>query len=395
MTRSADTGNAPERLAVELKRRARAEGFAAVGIARAGRLERHGERLAGWLDRGMHAEMEWMARTARMRRDPRELLPGCRSIVVLAFSYGTETPPEPRPGEGRVARYAWGRDYHRVLGGRLKRLGSWLEATTGCVTRSFVDTGPVLERGWAERAGIGWIGKNANLLHRGLGSWLLLGELLTAAELAPDPGPHAEHCGTCIACLDACPTAAIVAPGVIDSNRCISYWTIEHRGEVPPERRAGVGDWIFGCDVCQDVCPWNQRFAAPVQPEAVERRDDLPLLDAEEILGLDEGEFRARFSGTALMRAKWEGMRRNACLVIGNARAKRAQGTLIRVLGDPDPQVRAHAAWALGRIGGAVARAALERRVPVETEPSVREELTRVLRDVADDANEDRSSGRT
>ena len=300
-----------------VKARAQAIGFDAVGIASATRLDRDEAALAAWLTEGKQGGMAWLARDPEKRADPRRLLPGCRSVVAVALNYGPET-GTPAPGRARVALYARGRDYHKVLGQRLRELAAWIEERTGESARSFVDTGPVLERAWAERAGIGWIGKNANLLVRDLGSWLLLGEVLTTAELTPDPGPHADHCGSCTACLDACPTGAIVEPGVVDSLRCVSYWTIEHRGAVPEERRAGNGDWIFGCDDCQTVCPWNQSFARPAVDDPLGRREDLEGLDPVEILALDEAAFRHRFSGTALMRAKWEGMRRNACIVLGN-----------------------------------------------------------------------------
>src|SRR5262245_22661970 len=269
----------------ELKERAQAAGFDLVAVARAQPLERDRQALAAWLRRDRQATMAWMARDPETRADPTRLLPGCRSVVVAAMSYwpGAQRAATP-PGRARVALYARGRDYHRVLGSRLRALASWIESVTGQASRAFVDTGPVLERAWAERAGLGWIGKNANLLTRGFGSWLLLGEILTAADLEPDRGPHAEFCGTCTACLDACPTSAIVDAGVIDSERCISYWTIEHRGEVPEERREGNADWIFGCDVCQDVCPWNVQFARPSDGDPFSFREDLRGLDPEAIV---------------------------------------------------------------------------------------------------------------
>jgi epoxyqueuosine reductase len=285
----------------------------------------------------------------------------------------------PPAGRARVARYARGRDYHKVLGVRLRRLAEWVTQVSGAPARAFVDTAPVLERGWAERAGIGWIGKNANLLTRELGSWLLLGELLAVAEIEPDAGPHADFCGTCTACLEACPTAAIVAPGEVDANRCIAYWNIEHRGPIAEERREGLGDWIFGCDVCQEVCPWNARFARPAVGDPLARRSDLDGLDPLELLGLDEARFRERFSGTALMRARWDGMRRNACVVLGNRRDPAAVPALARALGDGDALVRGHAAWALGRIGGEAARAALERAEAIEREGAVRAEIHAAL----------------
>jgi len=349
----------------KLKQRALDEGFDFVGVARAEPLHRHRAALATWLEGDRHATMAWLARDPEMRSDPGRLLEGCLSVVVLAMNYW---PGEQRArtleARARVALYARGRDYHRVVREKLKRLAAWLTESSGLAARAFVDTGPVLERGWAEQAGVGWIGKNANLLTRELGSWLLLGEILTVAELEPDGGPHADHCGTCTACLDACPTGAIVEAGVIDSNLCISYWTIEHRGEVPEERRAGNGDWIFGCDVCQDVCPWNQQFARETGNDRFSFRDDLRGLDPEAILAMDEATFRARYSGTSLMRAKWEGMRRNACIVLGNRGQESAVPVLARALEDADAVVRSHAAWALGRVGGPEALGALGRREP-------------------------------
>ena len=340
-----------ESLTARLKERARATGIDAVGVAAAAPLTRDGAALAAWLSGNREAGMAWMARDPAKRADPTKLLPGCRAVVVAAMNYWPgESQAEPRAGEGRVALYARGRDYHKVLGAKLRALAAWLDTETGETSRAFVDTGPVLERAWAERAGVGWIGKNANLLTRGMGSWLLLGEILTTAALDPDEGPHAEFCGSCTACLDACPTGAIESAGVVDAHRCISYWTIEHRGAIPEHKRTGLADWIFGCDVCQSVCPWNVSFAQETPREAFARRDDLRSLDAEEILGLDEASFRARYSGTALMRATWRGMRRNACIVLGNAGSPKSLGALRRALDDDDPVVRDHAAWAIARI---------------------------------------------
>jgi epoxyqueuosine reductase len=360
----------------ELKRRALAEGFDRVSIAPATRLERDEGALRRWLGNGQHADMTWMERVPEKRADPRELLPGCKSVVMLATNYWPGDPPDdPNAGRARVATYARGRDYHKILGKRLKRLAAWLAEASDSDARTFVDTGPVLERAWAERAGMGWIGKNANLLTRDMGSWLLLGEILSAAELTPDAGPHADFCGSCTACIDACPTDAIVDPGVVDSNLCISYWTIEHRGSVPKERRPGNGDWIFGCDICQDVCPWNQRFAVPAEADPFERREDLHGLDPVHILGLDEAAFRARYSGTALMRAKWEGMRRNACIVLGNRGQASALPVLAQALADDDPVLRSHAAWAVATIGGNEALELLRQSLPGEDTTDVLDEI--------------------
>lgn len=363
-------------LAGELRRRAREAGFVAVGIARAVPLERDGATLATWLDAGRHAGMSYMARHTEKRVDPRKLLPDCRSVIVLAMNYWPgEREARTPAGRASVALYARGRDYHKVFGVRLKALAAWIDEASGATSRGFVDTGPVLERAWAERAGVGWIGKNANLLTRELGSWLLLGEILTTAELPADRGPHEDFCGSCTACLDACPTGAIVADGVVDSAACISYWTIEHRGPVPAERREGMGSWIFGCDVCQDVCPWNVRFAGPVEGDPFERRPDLAGLDPAEILRLDEATFRARYSGTALMRAKWEGMRRNACIVMGNRGRPEDLSHLEPVLGDPDAVVSGHAAWAVAAIGGTAGRVLLEGARSRETRCEVLAEI--------------------
>lgn len=335
----------------EVRRRALDEGFDLVAVVRADRPARDAAALDAWLRRDYHAAMSWMARSSGTRADPAVLLPGCRTIVAVSMRYGGG--PDSHPGRGKIARYARGRDYHKVLGARLRRLAAWLAEASGAPARACVDTAPVLERAHAQRAGLGWIGKNACLIHRTLGSWTVLGEVLTAAELEPDASAHGEFCGTCTACLDICPTGALVAPGVLDARRCISYWTIEHRGSTPAQLRGRFGSWMFGCDDCQTVCPWNRADAARAAAPALSRRDDLEAgLDAAEVLAMDEAEFRARFSGTPLMRARWDGMRRNACIVLGNRADPRDAAILARVLRDgPEGTIRAHAAWALGRIG--------------------------------------------
>jgi epoxyqueuosine reductase len=334
-----------------VKARALEIGFHKVAIARAEPLERDRAALAAWIRGDRHATMAWMARDFEKRADPEAMLPGCKSVIALAINYWQgEGEAAPREGRARVARYAQGRDYHNVLGRKLKELAAWLKDASGSASRTFVDTGPVLERAWAERAGLGWIGKNANLLTRDLGSWILLGEVLTCAALEPDAGPHQDFCGTCTACLEACPTGAIEAPGRVDSNACISYWTIEHRGAIPESRRPGMGDWIFGCDVCQDVCPWNVSFAKPAKDDPFTLRSDLSGLDPEEILGLDEASFRARYSGTSLMRARYDGMRRNAAIVLGNRGDPAALPALRAAAEDADPMLREHALWAIARI---------------------------------------------
>ena len=336
-----------------LKRRAVDEGFDDIAIADAAPLPRDGAALAAWLGHGFHGTMAWMDRHPERRKDPSAVVPDCRSVVTVTMNYWRETPKPPPDRFGRVARYAQSRDYHKVMGKRLKHLAQWLEDESGQATRAFVDTAPILERGWAQQSGIGWIGKNANLLTQGRGSWLLLGELLTCASLQADAdGPHADHCGTCTACLDACPTDAIVADGVVDATRCISYWTIEHRGSIPESIRSGLDGWVFGCDVCQDVCPWNERFAEEADPASIESRDDLRGLDPADLLDLDEVTFRVRYSGTPLMRARWDGMRRNAAIVLGNQGDRRHLELLRKHREDPQPHIRESVTWAIAQIEG-------------------------------------------
>ena len=296
--------------------RADALGFDACGFASAAEAIDPENRLGEWLERGFHADMAWMARTAGLRRDAQEKLPGLRSVVVLARNYYAGRPPE-GAGSGRVARYAWGRDYHKVLRKPLIELARHIESLEpDARTYASVDTGPVLERAWAQRAGVGAIGKHSLALRRDMGSWFFLATILTTVELEPD-APADDICGTCRLCIDACPTSAIVEPRVVDSQRCISYQTIENRGEIPQDLHTGHGDWVFGCDVCQEVCPWN-RFATTTTQE-----DFLPIAghanpDLDALMGLDEKSFHAEFAGTTIRRAKHAGMMRNAAIAKAN-----------------------------------------------------------------------------
>jgi epoxyqueuosine reductase len=276
-----------------------------------------------------------------------------RSVIMVAISYKPDEPPgeEKPPGlTGKVARYARGEDYHDVLRGRLNRLLAWLQAEVpGYVGRGVVDTAPLLERDFARRAGLGWFGKNTMLLNRRVGSYLLLGALLVDLVLRADP-PHAtNHCGTCTACLDACPTDAFAGPGLLDARRCISYLTIELKGPIPEELRRDMGDWVFGCDVCQEVCPWNRKAPLGVEP-AFRPRPGFEALDLIELLGLSESAFRQRFRGTALTRPKRRGLLRNAAIVLGNQGSPSALPALERALADPEPLVREAARWAIEQI---------------------------------------------
>ena len=313
------------RVTADLKRRAINEGLDLVGVADATRARSAGN-LERWLDAGMHGDMGYMARTRRVRSDPRLLLPGCTSVVAVAMSYRCEqadsTVLEADKGRVWVSRYAWGRDYHRILKKKLVRLGRWLaEQRPGAQWRACVDTAPILEREWAARAGLGWIGKNTLLLNRELGSELFLGMLLTDQKLVPD-GPRPEHCGTCTACLDACPTAAFPEPKVLDARRCVGYLTVEHRSSIPDELRRGVGPMIAGCDVCQEVCPWTRRAPADLHPEfAPDARRLLPQLDVLE--GLDEQGYAEWRKGSALNRISYEQFRRNLRIARSNLKQSR------------------------------------------------------------------------
>jgi epoxyqueuosine reductase len=272
----------------------------------------HGPALRHWLEAGHAGTMGYLARRVEERLDPARVLPGARSVLCVALNYFQGEPADAswRP----VARYAWGRDYHDVIGPRLERLAGHLAETAGAHSRGYVDTGPVLERDLAARAGLGWIGKNTMLLHPQLGSWFFIGVLLTTAELAHDQ-PLADRCGTCRACLDACPTGAFVAPYVLDARRCVSYLTIEHRGDIEPAARAGMAGWQFGCDICQDVCPWNRK--APVTGESA-FAPAAPFPGAAAVSAMDDESLRRRFTGTPLLRAKPSGLRRNAMIYLEN-----------------------------------------------------------------------------
>ncbi len=333
----------------QIEQQAHQLGFELAGIAPATAADGF-DRLRDWLARGFAGEMTYMSRHAAARRHPAAVLPEVRSVVMLGMNYA----PARRVGNpsriGKVARYALGTDYHDVLRTRLNELLAWIQREVpACRGRGVVDTAPLLERDFARRAGLGWFGKNTMLLNKRLGSYFFLGALLLDLELRPDPPQQTSHCGTCTACLDACPTGAFVAPGELDARRCISYLTIELKGPVPTELRDGVGDWLFGCDVCQEVCPWNHK-APPGNEPAFRPRPELEATDPEELLGLSEEAFRQRFRGTALMRSKRRGLLRNAALVLGNRGDRAALPVLQRAANDPEPLVREAAQWAIGQI---------------------------------------------
>jgi len=344
------------RLAAEVKAMARALGCDLVGITDAAPFDEARERTLAWLARGGAAGMAWLT-AARVRRacDPAALLPGARSFIAVGIGYRPADEPRGAPapvpaGGGRIARYARGRDYHDVLKRKLWALVRWLEERLGrpVAARVFVDDGPCPDRAVAQRAGLGFFGKHTNLLTRTHGSYVLLGSVLTDVPLPPDP-PAIGDCGSCTLCLDACPTGALPAPYVVDSARCISYLTIEHRGPIPEALRPLVGDHLFGCDICQEVCPWNRLAAPSREPAFAAAAGAGAALDPATVLAWDEATYRTRLRGSPLKRAKWQGLRRNAVVVLAN-RGERA--ALAVAATDADPVVRAQARAALGASGG-------------------------------------------
>jgi epoxyqueuosine reductase len=363
-----------------IRRRALELGFAAVGIARVEPLEA-ARRYEAWLADGRHGAMAYLAtdRHRERRAHPSRVLAGVRSIVCVALAHEPSLPPERRARLGGIARYAGGEDYHRVMRDLLGELERAIVALLpGAAALGYSDTGAILERAWAERSGIGWIGKNTCTISPTLGSYLLLGEVLVDRELDPDAPATIDHCGTCRRCIDVCPTGAITGPRELDARRCISYLTIELRGPIPIELRPLVGDWIFGCDVCQEVCPWN-RFAPPAREARLHARA-LEGWTLERFLSLDEAGFARLFEASPIRRARRAGFLRNVCVALGN-RGEAAAAPALRhaLVADPDALVRGHAAWALGRIAAragdrAAAAAALQRAAADDADEGVREE---------------------
>ncbi|HEV2911953.1 MAG TPA: tRNA epoxyqueuosine(34) reductase QueG [Pyrinomonadaceae bacterium] len=300
-------------LSRRIRERAYAEGFHKVGIVRAEALEGEGERLREWLERGFQGRMQWMARAPEQRADPRLLFPQARSCVAVALNYYTPHEYENEAAKGKISRYAWGDDYHEVVGGKLKSLLAWIrEQWPEAEGKTCVDIQPMMDKAWAVRAGLGWIGKHTNLITREYGSWVFLGELLLNLELEYDTARVEDHCGSCTLCLDACPTNAITEPYVVDSNKCISYATIELRESALPEEVAGnLGGWLYGCDACQDVCPWN-RFEQPTTEARFEPRAGNVSIELSEILALTPETYSERFRRSPVKRAKLAGLQRNA-----------------------------------------------------------------------------------
>jgi len=298
-------------LAENIKQRARFEGFNKIGIVGAESLEDEGRRLKEWLARGHHGEMRWMARDVHKRIDPREIFPQARSVVVVALNYFTPHQHQQNPATGKVSRYAWGDDYHDVVKEKLVSLLEWIkEQEPSAEGKVCVDIQPAMDKAWAVRAGLGWLGKHSNVITQEHGSWIFIGELLLNLDLEYDHERVEDHCGTCTLCIDACPTAAITEPYVVDSNKCISYATIELRApELPAEM--DLAGWLYGCDICQDVCPWN-RFEQATSEARFEPREGNVDVELEEVLELTPEDYAARYRGSAMKRAKLAGLQRNA-----------------------------------------------------------------------------------
>jgi epoxyqueuosine reductase len=338
-------------LRAALDGQARALGFDAIGVARPDTLALVPERLRQFLADGAHGDMGWMAKDPERRADPRKLWPDARSIVMLGANYGPDEDPlailKSRT-RGAISVYARGDDYHDVIKPRLKTLGRWLIEAAGGDIKVFVDTAPVMEKPLAAAAGLGWQGKHTNLVSRQLGSWLFLGALFTTLELAPDRAED-DHCGTCRACLDICPTAAFPAPYRLDARRCISYLTIEHKGAIPLTLRAAIGNRIYGCDDCLAVCPWN-KFAAQGREAKLAAREGLRAPSLADLARLDDARFRALFARSPIKRIGRDRFLRNVLIAIGNAAEPALAGEAERLIDDVSPLVRGMAIWALGRL---------------------------------------------
>jgi epoxyqueuosine reductase len=356
-------------LTERIKEKAYNLGFDLIGIAPADRAP-HADAYRRWLDQGYAANMHWLGRNPERREDPRNVIPGAQSVVVVGLSYFLLDPPAELwddPSRGRIARYAWGLDYHDVMLPRLRTLGEFVDKEAGhkLSQRSYVDTGPVLERDFAAQAGLGFIGKNTLLINPRMGSYLFLGEILLDLELdydppSPDGGASCRipgdskqigTCGNCTRCLEVCPTHAFPAPYILDSNRCISYLTIELKETIPAEFRPLLGNWIFGCDECQEICPWVRRYSQPTQETFLQYNPENAAPKLLDLIKLDDDAFRARFKGSPIKRTKRRGLLRNVAIALGNWGSPEALPVLESITtSDPEPLIREHAMWAISQI---------------------------------------------
>ncbi len=378
-------------LTQQIRTRANELGFELVGITPAA----HSETIARyrqWVENGYAGEMHYLEKHLPLKADVRQLLTEAKSVISLAMNYYTLDPPKALAedsGRGQISRYAWGDDYHELIRGRLLELVAFIKQTTEkeLKTRVCVDTAPVIEREYAQKAGIGWIGKNTNLIHWRSGSWYFLSEILVSIALESETLPFRGSCGTCTRCIDECPTDAIIEPNLLDSRLCISYLTIELKESVPKQLRPKMGNLIFGCDICQEVCPWNSK-AVPTTESGFHPRDGNLAPKLLSLVNMTQQEFSRRFKGSPIKRAKRRGFLRNVLVAIGNWGEQLAVPPLKEALADNEPLVRSHAAWALGRIGGKTAKRTLQTRLTVETEPEVITEIQDALLEA------DQSSGR-
>jgi len=365
----------------ELRDESRRRGFSELRFA-APPLGPARERFLAWLEKGYQGQMAYLERGRDSRIEPQRLLSELRSVVVLSHSYDCGLPNTQDPAEANISRYAWGEDYHEVLGEKLRELSRWLqERVPGALVYSSVDASPVLEKAWAENAGLGWLGKHTNMIHPEQGSYFFLAVLFTNLDFVPDPS-ETDRCGTCTRCIEACPTRAIVGPYQLDARLCISYLTIELKGPIPRELRPLIGNRVFGCDDCQEVCPWN-RFSRPTEEGRFFPRDGIRAQALTSFLTLSEAEFKRRFAGSAILRAKRRGFLRNVCVAIGNSGNASLGEALLPMLKDAEPLLRGHAAWALARLWRGKAQPSLEERRGSETDPWVQEELDTALADLA------------
>jgi epoxyqueuosine reductase len=341
----------PKDIKEGIREKAAALGFDAVGFCAATAGDDDQCNLAAFLDQGRHGTMTWMAETSARRADPRTLWPEAKSVVVLAVNYGPATDPLAaleRRGRGAVSVYAHGADYHDVVKKRLKKLARWMVESHGGDVKVFVDTAPIMEKPLARRAGIGWQGKHTNLVSRAFGSWLFLGEVFTTLDLSPDT-PATDHCGSCQRCLDACPTGALTAPYRIDARRCISYLTIEHKGDIPAPLAAAMGNRIYGCDDCLAVCPWN-KFAVPTGEAAFLPRAELAAPRLADLARLDDRAFRQVFAGSPVKRSGRDRIVRNVLVAIANSGDGSLLESVVRGVDDASPWVRRAARWALAKL---------------------------------------------
>lgn len=361
----------------DLKNRVRAElkarGFGMIGFA-SPPIGEFGEKFQEWIQQGYQGEMHYLARRQEERVHPEKILPEIRSVIVVGHSYDPGGDNTQDPDLGHISRYAWGQDYHSILSKKLAAFQDWLSRQASAL-RSYlsVDAQPVLEKSWAARAGMGWMGKHTNMIHEAQGSYFFLATILTNIPFEPDP-PQEDHCGTCTRCLEVCPTGAIIAPYVLDARLCISYLTIELKGPVPRELRPHVGNHVFGCDDCQEVCPWN-RFSQVTEEKSFFPSSEIKNQPLEKLLAIGPTEFKRRFRDSAISRAKWKGFQRNILVAMGNSGNRKFVPWIKEKLTEPEPLIRGHAVWAYHQLLGKAAAPVLKKMLAEERDGFVREEI--------------------